>query len=149
MGAGNARAETSRVITGEGDDDLDEQLNAGLDAYNLQASGIGDQRKLTVRVDDEDGRLVAGLRGWSWGTCAGISMVWVREDARAQGWGAHLLDAAEQVARERGCRQIVVSSFTFQAPHFYERCGYVETGRIEGLPVEGMADVQLQKLLTG
>jgi hypothetical protein len=42
---------------------------------------------------------------------------------------------------------VVVSSFTFQAPGFYERCGYVETGRVEGLPVEGAADVQLRKRL--
>ena len=138
---------TSQVQVGEGDDDLDEQLSAGLDAYNLEATGIGDQRKITVRVDDTDGVLVAGLRGWTWGTCAGISMVWVREDARRDGWGARLLEAAEQVARERGCEQVVVSSFTFQAPAFYERHGYLETGRVEGLPRRGMADVQFCKRL--
>jgi GNAT superfamily N-acetyltransferase len=74
-------------------------------------------------------------------------MVWIREDARGDGWGRRLLAAAEQVARERGCRQVVVSSFTFQAPAFYERCGYVETGRVEGLPLDGMADVQFRKRL--
>jgi ribosomal protein S18 acetylase RimI-like enzyme len=58
-----------------------------------------------------------------------------------------MLDAAERVARERGCRQIVVSSFTFQAPAFYERHGLVETGRTEGLPLEGHADVHLAKRL--
>ena len=132
---------------GEGDDDLDARLDAGLDAFNLQAVGVGDQRKITVRIDDEDGELVGGLRGWTWGTCAGISMLWVREDARRDGSGRRLLAAAEQVARERGCVQVVVSSFTFQAPGFYERCGYEETGRTEGLPLDGHADVHLRKRL--
>lgn len=36
---------------------------------------------------------------------------------------------------------------TFQAPAFYERHGYVETGRTEGLPVDGAADVHFVKRL--
>ena len=135
------------LLIGDGDDDLDARLDAGLDAYNLQAMGLDDRRKITVRVDDPDGELIGGLRGWTWGTCAGISMLWVREDARRDGWGRRLVAAAEQVARERGCTQVIVSSFTFQAPGFYERCGFVETGRIEGLPLDGVADVQLRKRL--
>ena len=137
----------SSVVVGGADPDLDARLSSELDAYNVAASGIDDQRELTVRVQDDQGVLLAGLSGWTWGTCAGIAMVWVHEDHRRSGLGAQLLGAAEQVARDRGCRRLTVSSFTFQAPAFYERHGFVETGRIEGLPVEGHADVQLVKLL--
>ena len=136
-----------RLTVGGKDAELDERLDAELSAYNLATSGVHDQAEFTVRIDDA-GELVAGLSGWTWGTCAGISLVWVREDRRAQGVGARLLEAADQVARERGCRQTVVSSFTFQAPGFYERHGFVETGRIEGLPIEGAADVHLMKRLS-
>ncbi len=45
-----------------------------------------EQSELSVKVVAEDGSVVAGLAGWTWGTCAGISLVWVREDARRQGW---------------------------------------------------------------
>ena len=41
---------------------------------------------------------------------------------------------------------MVVSSLTFQAPAFYERHGYVETGRTHGLP-GGHADVHFLKVL--
>ena len=146
-GPDGTRDESHGLVVGAGDDELEQRLDAGLDEYNLQATGLGDQRKITVRVDDEHGELIGGLRGWTWGTCAGISLLWIREDARRDGWGRRLVAAAERVARERGCRQIVVSSFTFQAPGFYESCGFVETGRIEGLPREGMADVHLTKRL--
>lgn len=44
---------------------------------------------------------------------------------------------------------MVLSSFTFQAPDFYRRHGYVETGRTEGLPVAGAADVHFRKTLPG
>ena len=136
-----------RLTTADSDPDLDSRLSDELDVYNVAASGVGDQREMTVKVEDGAGRLLAGLSGWTWGTCAGIGMVWVREDSRRSGWGARLLDAAEQIARERGCRQIIVSSFTFQAPSFYERHGYVEFGRTENLPVEGSADVHFAKSL--
>lgn len=125
---------------------LDVRLSAELTAYNLRAAGVGDQREFSVKAEDDAGELVAGLSGWTWGTCAGIALVWVREDSRRDGWGARLLAAAEQVARERGCQSITVSSFTFQAPAFYERHGYVETARVTGL-VEGAQDVYLTKPL--
>jgi GNAT superfamily N-acetyltransferase len=142
-------AGSDRLTVGGKDADLDARLDAELTAYNLATSGIRDQAEFTVQIADDAGELVAGLSGWTWGTCAGISLVWVREDRRTQGAGARLLAAAESVARERGCHQIVVSSFTFQAPGFYERHGFVETGRTAGLPVDGAADVHLSKRLTG
>ena len=74
-------------------------------------------------------------------------MVWVRADCWGSGVGADLLAAAEQIARDRGCHRLTVSSFTFQAPAFYERHGFVETGRTETLPVEGHADVHFVKVL--
>jgi GNAT superfamily N-acetyltransferase len=136
-----------RLTIGDRDAELDARLDAELSDYNLTTSGVHVRTEFTVKIEDDAGELVAGLSGWTWGTCAGISLVWVREDRRTQGAGARLLAAAERVARERGCHQIVVSSFTFQAPGFYERHGFVETGRIEGLPIEGAADVHLAKRL--
>jgi GNAT superfamily N-acetyltransferase len=137
-----------RLTVGDKDAELDARLDAELTAYNLATSGVHEQAEFTVKITDDAGDLVAGLSGWTWGTCAGISLVWVREDRRAQGAGARLLEAADRVARERGCTQIVVSSFTFQAPGFYARHGFVETGRIEGLPIDGAADVHLVKRLS-
>jgi len=137
---------TAHLTVGDGDAALDERLSNELDTYNFAAVGRDDLREFTVKVED-DGGLVAGLSGWTWGTCAGIGMVWVREDARRDGWGGRLMAAAEDVARGRGCRQVLVSSFTFQAPNFYRRNGYTEFARSPDLPVEGEADVHFLKIL--
>ena len=131
--------------SGERTPSLDAALSAELTTFNEAAAGVRDQRELTVQVRDDDGALVGGLSGWTWGTCAGVGMFWIREDARRSGWGSRMLAAAEQEAVVRGCEQMVLSSFTFQAPDFYRRHGYTETGRTEGLPVAGMADVHLRK----
>lgn len=135
---------TPQLTVGGVDGGLDSELSERLGAHNVVASGYADQRELTVKVTDDAG-LVAGLSGWTWGTAAGIGMVWVRDDARGQGWGARLLEAAEVEARSRGCVQVTVSSFTFQAPRFYERHGYAEFARTEGIPVVGQADVHFRK----
>ncbi|GAB3851697.1 hypothetical protein GCM10029963_39960 [Micromonospora andamanensis] len=124
---------TSLLVLGK-DEDLAARLDAELTAFNNQATGVADEAELAVRVTDADGELVAGLTGWSWGTCAGINMVWVRADRRGEGWGGRLLAAAEQEARQRGCTEISVASFSFQAPGFYRRHGYLDTGRREGIP---------------
>jgi len=133
---------------GDADAELDARLSDALDEHNFAASGVDDQREFTVKVAGVGGELVAGLSGWTWGTCAGIGMVWVREDSRKAGWGGQMLRAAEELARERGCTQILVSSFTFQAPAFYERHGYTEFARTRGVPVAGAADVHFVKALS-
>ncbi|WP_198652282.1 GNAT family N-acetyltransferase [Nocardioides allogilvus] len=137
----------SATRVGEGDEALDRQLSAELDAVNSAAmSHAGPQRELTVRIEDEFG-LVAGISGWTWGVAAGIAMTWVRADQRASGLGGELLDAFEAEARARGAQHVFVTSFTFQAPGFYERRGYVEFARWVDVPVAGQDDVHLRKEL--
>lgn len=146
MSTSSAQSDVELSV-GDGDADLDARLSAELDTYNFAAVGQSNLKEFTIKAEDPLGNLVAGLSGWTWGTCAGIGMVWVRDDARKSGWGGRMLTAAENVARGRGCRQLLVSSFTFQAPDFYRRHGYTEFARSEGLPVEGAADVHFVKVL--
>jgi GNAT superfamily N-acetyltransferase len=48
---------------------------------------------------------------------------------RVEGIGRALLAAVEEQARGRGCRWAKLNTWEFQAPGFYERCGYEEYGR--------------------
>ena len=137
---------SDELVVGGADEALDAALSKELGTFNDAATQI-EQRELTIAVRDDAGQLVAGISGWTWGTCAGIAMLWVHADHRGERWGSRLMRAAEDEARRRGCLQMTVSSFTFQAPGFYERQGYVEQWRLEGLPVEGSADVYFRKAL--
>ncbi len=126
--------------------ELDQRLSDELDAFNAAATrGVPPSRELTVQVVDDAGDLVAGLSGWTWGVAAGIGMTWVREEDRGSGLGDRLLTSFEDEARERGCTHVFVTSFTFQAPGFYEKHGYREIFRWEGLPTPDAADVHFRK----
>lgn len=134
--------------TGESDPDLDQQLSAELDRYNAAATaGVDPARELTVKVVDEAGALAAGISGWTWGIAGGIGMTWVREDCRRDGLGARLLAEFEAQARSRGCTHVFVTSFTFQAPAFYQRHGYQEIFRWQGVPLADVDDIHLRKEL--
>ena len=128
--------------------ELDQRLSDELDRVNATATpGVAPARELTVRVLDAEGELAAGLSGWTWGVAAGIAMTWVREASRGDGLGRRLLAEFESEARSRGATHVFVTSFTFQAPGFYERHGYREIFRWDGVPTEGTADVHLRKEL--
>jgi GNAT superfamily N-acetyltransferase len=134
------------ITVSDDDDGLRTVLSDRINEYNVEATGFDDGRWLQVAKRGPGGSLDAGLSGWTWGSCGYIEFLWVRADLRGKGLGSRLLDTAEIEARARGCSQMVVSSHTFQAPDFYERCGYVEYGRIDGYP-RGHAEVHLVKNL--
>ncbi|MEU6216282.1 GNAT family N-acetyltransferase [Streptomyces sp. NPDC047022] len=136
------------LSVGHEDKELNRRLSKGLDEFNLQATGTtdADQGELSVKAVDDAGALIGGLSASTWGGLLDIEMLWVREDSRGNGWGSRLLLAAEEEARRRGCDRACLSSFTFQAPAFYRRHGYVETGRTPGVP-GGAEDVHMYKSL--
>ena len=136
------------TVVGESVPELDQRLSDELDAVNAAATqGVEPARELTVQIVDDSGELAAGVSGWTWGVAAGIGMTWVSEHVRGEGHGARLLTAFEDEARARGCTHVFVTSFTFQAPGFYERQGYREIFRWEGVPTPAAADVHFRKEL--
>ena len=137
-----------RTEVADGLPDLDARLSSELDQFNAAATvGTPAARELTVQIFTDDGELAAGLSGWTWGLAGGIAMTWVREASRGDGLGARLLADFETEARARGCAHVFVTSFTFQAPGFYERHGYREIFRWDGVPTADAADVHFRKEL--
>jgi GNAT superfamily N-acetyltransferase len=92
--------------------------------YNVEQTGVDGGQWLAIFLRDDQQTIQAGLTGWTWcGSCY-IQAVWVHETLRGHDVGTTLLQAAEQEARRRGCDHMVLSSFSFQAPGFYQKLGY-------------------------
>jgi GNAT superfamily N-acetyltransferase len=115
--------------------------------FNSGATGIQDGKWLAIFVKNEHGRIVAGICGNTWGGVCEIRQLWVEESRRRQGLGTRLLDAAEQEARRRGCRQIVLTTFTFQAPAFYAKRGFEILCAVDDCP-RGHQNLLLRKYLS-
>ncbi len=121
-------------------------LSSRLYQFNEAATGHRDGRRLAFTVRDDDGDLLAGLVGWTWGGCGYVDVLWVAQDLRGQGLGDRLLAAAEASAREVGCDRMVLATHSFQAPAFYQARGYRVVGAVDGYP-RGHSQLHLVKLL--
>lgn len=100
------------------------------DPSTAEALGSLPPAPLEVAVADADQRIVGGLVGSTHAGVLEIHVVWVAPSHRAKGLGRRILQAAEQEARRRGCVCAVVSSYTVQAPGFYEEFGYRSFGEV-------------------
>jgi GNAT superfamily N-acetyltransferase len=108
------------------------------------------ETELAIFVRDDDGAVVAGISGWTWGGCAELQHLWVEATRRGQGIATALLDAAEAEAVRRDCGQIVL--FTHAASsgvggERYTRRGYELVGRVDDYPA-GDAALWYRKRLT-
>jgi len=101
--------------------------------FNSRATDIADGELLAFFVRDGD-RIVAGICGNTWGGTCELRQFWVDESQRHRGLGTKLFEAAEREARLRGCKQIVLMTFSFQAPSFYEMHGFEVIAAIDNHP---------------
>ena len=131
---GNSTPAFEVVVTSEPTADQVAWLEDRIYEFNSGATGITGGSWLAIFVRDDAGRLIGGICGSAWGECVELRQVWVDPAWRRQGLGTRLLGVAEGEARRRGCRQIVLTTFTFQAPGFYARHGYEVVAQIDDHP---------------
>jgi ribosomal protein S18 acetylase RimI-like enzyme len=110
-------------------------LEQRINDHNVAVTGFDDYKPLAIFIRDELGVVTAGVTGFSWGGGCRITALWVDENLRKQGIGAALLGTAEEEARKRGCRVVVLETHGFQAPDFYRKLGYTEAGFRPDYPI--------------
>jgi GNAT superfamily N-acetyltransferase len=113
--------------------------------FNAAATRITDGEMLAFFVRNR-GRIVAGICGNTWGGTCELRQFWVDEPLRRRGLGTTLLRAAEKEARRRGCAQLVLMTFSFQAPAFYARHGFEVVAALDDHP-HGHRNLLMRKTL--
>ncbi len=109
----------------------------GLLEYNSARIEDKNPKDLGVYLQDEAGKTVAGLIGHTHGNWLFIKYLWVSEELRRCNIGSNILNQAEKIAKERGCKYSFLDTFSFQAPEFYKKHGYKEVFVLENFPVTG------------
>jgi GNAT superfamily N-acetyltransferase len=116
------------------DDALRDRVLEGLDAALPEVVPASGRTPLAVLLHAARGQLVGALTGrtlWGWLV---IDLLWVDAAARGVGHGRRRIAAAEQEALRRGCHHARVDTYSFQAPGFYERCGYARVATLDDFP---------------
>ena len=109
-------------------------LEARLYEHNSAQTKQDDGQLFAFFVRNEQQEIVAGLSGWTWAHACEIRELWVHPSLRGQGYGQSLLKSAEQEAQLRGCKVILINSYSFQAPAFYQKCGYDLVWQLNDFP---------------
>jgi len=123
-----------------------EFLEDRLYEFNASTTGIDDGRMLGVLLRDESGSIVAGAAGHTWRETCELRQVWVAAAERGRGLGRRLMGEAEAEAVRRGCRQLVLTTYSFQAREFYRKLGFEVVAEVPEYP-RGHSHLVLRKRL--
>ena len=120
------------VIPPQNTSQVSDQIRTKLIAHNVSVSDIKDEERVVLAATNNDEDLIGGVSATLWGGCLEIDYIWVSEELRGSGVGSELLKRLEKLVKERGCRRVILDTFSFQAPEFYAKQGYQEYQTIEG-----------------
>ncbi len=123
-----------------------QHLEDQLYRHNRCVTGRDDGKGLAFIAVDERGIQIGAIVGYSWASMTEIKQLWVDEEQRGHGIGRKLLEAAIAESIARGCQLVWTLSYTFQAPSFYEKCGFEKLAELTDWP-PGHAHVVLRRQL--
>jgi len=115
-------------------EDLSKEILARILSYNASRAGPLNDSKYVLTVRSGDGDLAGGLVAVQFWNGMFVDLLWVDEKLRHRGIGTQLMRRAEEDLVARGGEVIFLSTWSFQAPAFYEKLGYSAFGKLDGMP---------------
>ncbi|MBP6951636.1 MAG: N-acetyltransferase [Alphaproteobacteria bacterium] len=99
-------------------------LDQGIEDNARLKKGMDPIEPFAFFVKDQKGQVLAGCRGDIIHGCVYTGSLWVSEPLRGKGIGTRLLQAAEQLAREKGCAMATINTMDWEALELYQSLGY-------------------------
>lgn len=93
--------------------------------FNAARTGKADGHLFSTVLRNDKDEIIAGIGGWTWADACEVTQLWVDEKMRGKGIGKMLLTIAEKEAKDKGCFTILIKTYSFQAPEFYIKHGFV------------------------
>ena len=121
----------------DSDGAISAQLRAKMIAFNQQHFEVKERFPIAVSAHNDQGELMAGVSGNTFGNWLLIDWLWVDSALRGQQIGSRLLEELEHQAVLRGCKKVMVDTLEFQAPSFYRSHGYQESFHMSEYPKNG------------
>ena len=74
-----------------------------------------------------------------------IKYLWLTESLKGQGMGTKIISMLEVEAIDWVLTSIALETYSFQAPEFYQKFGFIEEGKFESYPCFGINKLFYQK----
>ena len=126
--------------------DLVDFFDKKIEEFNLARWEVKTKEKYAFKVHNDQGEIVAGAAGWSFGYWLFLANLWVSEELRGQKMGLKILKEIEELGAKRGCKYVMLDTLNFQARPFYEKYGYEVKWTQENYPKEGCKYYMVKEL---
>ncbi len=116
------------------------------DVQNAADGADNGKEHWAFTLRDEAGAVVGGVGGhfkWDW---MYVQHLIVAPELRGKGVGRALMQKAEELARSKGVVGMYLKTLGYQAPEFYQKCGFEVNGVIADMP-KGTSHYTLVKRL--
>ena len=121
-------------------------LDAKIAEFNWAHWEVSERKAIAVKLNDENGDVIAGAAGRTFGDWLMINTLWVSDALRGQQVGSKILHKMEQAAKARGCNKALLDTLNFQAMPFYEKHGYQVQWTQQGYPKTGCRYYMMKQL---
>ena len=109
-------------------------IGRGVGTFNQQQVGDDNYKRLVFVLQGPNQEVVGGLAGATFYDWFNIDLLWVKEELRGRGYGKRIMELAEEEAKERGAKNALLDTLSFQAPDFYKKLGYQVFGELPDFP---------------
>jgi ribosomal protein S18 acetylase RimI-like enzyme len=118
------------------DDQIIRALVNQLISYNTEKTSDSEYKKGTYSflAKDHDDKSTGLVVVELFCHYAFIKTLIVNKEDRRKGVGSFLLKQTEAFALSQGCHSVWLDTYSFQAPEFYEKYGYVKFGVLPNYP---------------
>lgn len=99
-------------------------LSQGLDTNAKKERNHKPMEDFAFFIRDADDKIVGGCNGILYYGCLFIDQLWVSDAYRKQKYGTKLLQAAERLAKSKGCLFSTLETMDWEALEFYRKFGY-------------------------
>ncbi|MEW5681450.1 MAG: GNAT family N-acetyltransferase [Pseudomonadota bacterium] len=127
--------------------DFAEQAKQKIAQFNAKHWDASKRQGLGLKKLNSRGELIAMLAGRTFGNWFYLESFWLAELERGKGLGSAMLNEAEQIAKRRGCKFVLLDTLEFQAKPFYLRHGYQVQWVQQDYPFAGGAKYFMTKTL--
>lgn len=127
--------------------DFAEQAKQQIAQFNAKHWDASKRQGLGLKKLNSRGELIAMLAGRTFGNWFYLESFWLADLERGKGLGSAMLSEAEQIAKRRGCKFVLLDTLESQAKPFYLRHGYQVQWVQQDYPFAGGAKYFMTKTL--